>query len=92
MCWELERTSTPKARKEYPCEALDAINSSGYRKADFAPEDWATIEAARASGGRIAKGDRYLLTEGKWEGEFTNFRARIDLHEICIKYGLYGDC
>ncbi len=91
MCWEMETTSQPVARKNYHCEAANWINSSGFVEADYSPEDWAIIEKARAEDWEIKKGTKYTKTSGKWEGDFTTFRARLDLDEICQQYEIYQE-
>lgn len=89
--WEIENTTYPVARKEYHCQAWDWIDNAGYDEGDYEPEDWETIEKARTEGFKILPGTKYVCTHGKWEGEFTTFRARNDLHHICLDYDLYPD-
>jgi len=77
--------------KTYHCGASDWIDNSGLGEADFGAEDWATIEQARAEDWEIKKGTQYIQTSGKWEGEFSVFRARLDLDAICKKHDIYQD-
>ncbi len=91
MGWEMETTSQPVARKDYPCQAAHWIDNAGYTEGDYEPEDWAVIEKAEAEGWKILKGTQYTKTEGKWEGEFDVYRARLDLDAICNKYEIYQD-
>lgn len=91
MGWELESVTQPVARKDYHCQASDWVERAGLEEADYSAEDWATIEKARAENWAIKKGTQYTKTEGKWEGEFSVFRARLDLDAICQKYGIYQE-
>ena len=87
--WELAKTKTIMARKEHNCEASDWITNSNYGEIDFDPEDWAIIQKAKDENWKIKKGDLYLYTTGKYDGEFCAYKARIDLDKICKKYDLY---
>lgn len=87
--WELETTTEPVARKEYNCQAWPWIDNQGFDERDFDPEDWQTIEKARKEKFKILKGTKYICVNGKWEGEFTTFRARKDLDDICRQYEFY---
>lgn len=89
--WDLAVTTTQKARKDYPCGAWEWIDNSGYGQADFKPKDWQIIEKARKDGFMIKKGMEYTKISGKFDGEFTVFRARLDLNAICVDYELYPD-
>lgn len=87
--WEIETVTYPMARKEYHCQASDFISDGSLDEKDFDHEDWAIIKAAEKEKFKIIKGTRYIKVSGKWEGEFTVFRARFDLDEICRKEELY---
>ncbi len=89
MGWEMVTTSEPVARKAYHCEASEWIDNSGWGEGDYSPEDWALIEKARAENFEIKPGTQYVKVQGKWEGDFTVFRARKDLDHICHEYELY---
>jgi len=90
--WEFSAETKPTARKDYHCEASDwIINTVGLDEREFEPEDWAKIEEARKNGFKILKGEKYINVSGKWEGEFSTFRAIPELNDICIKYDLYCD-
>ena len=89
--WEIETVTYPKARKEYHCQASDCINQCGLCERDFEPKDWLTIKAAEKENYKILKGTKYVKISGKWEGEFSVFRARLDLNDICNKEQLYPD-
>lgn len=91
MSWEIERATSPVAKKDYPCQASVWIDDAGLKEDDYSEEDWAVIEKAKAENWMIKKGTQYSKIEGKWEGEFSVFRARVDLDNICHKYQLYPD-
>ena len=91
MTWDMATVSEQKARKVYHCEASEWIDNSGYSERDYTPEDWLTIEKARSEDYEIRIGTNYVKTAGKWEGEFSVFRARKDLNLICHKYKFYED-
>ena len=79
------------ARKSYPCGAYHWINWSCYGEPDFEPEDWATIKAAEADGFKIKSGMQYLYQASVDGDGWAEFRARLDMHEICRKYDLYPE-
>lgn len=87
--WELEKTTYPIAKKNYHCEASDWVDNGCLD--DISKADMATIKKAKEEGFKILLGTKYLKTTGKWDGEFSIYRCRIDLHDICIKYGIYPD-
>ncbi len=89
--WDWCSTTYPVARKEYECGASVWLNESGYVEEDFDPSDWTVIERARTEGFKIIPGERYMCTRGIWEGEWSTFRARLDIDEICIAYELYDE-
>tara|TARA_R110000851_G_scaffold205271_2_gene357273 strand:- start:448 stop:723 length:276 start_codon:yes stop_codon:yes gene_type:complete len=89
MAWELQKATEQKARKTYHCEASEWIDNSGLEERDFSAKEWAIIENARSENYEIRIGAIYLKIKGKWEGEFSIFRARIDLDKICEDHNLY---
>lgn len=91
MTWECVTTEAVTARKDYPCQAMEWINSCDLEQEDFTPEEWEQIEQARAEGNRILKGQNYLKTRGKWEGDWDTFRARPEIDAICHKYDIYQE-
>ena len=92
MGWTMETITNPIAKKDYHCEASDWIdNTIGWDAEEFDDKDRTVIKKAREEDCRILKGTKYLKVSGKWEGEFETFRARQDLHSICLKHDLYPD-
>jgi hypothetical protein len=90
MYWDFQLTTKPIARKSYKCDAylriMDLMNDE-----DFTPDELLVMQAARADGGKIIKGMRYDKTTGKYDGEFSVWRAREDTLAIYFKYKLYED-
>ena len=91
MSWTMEVTTTQKARKEYDCQACDWLNQSNLSVYDLSDEELAVIDKAKTEGGKILKGSLYTKTSGKWEGEFDVFRARLDIHDICLNHEIYPE-
>lgn len=89
MTWEMGTTTTQTARKDYHCQASDWILNAGLSERDYDPVDWAELEKAKSEGWKILKGTEYIKMQGKWDGEFSTFRARPELNAICQKYDLY---
>ena len=87
--WDFSEETQPIARKDYHCEASDWLGN--FSDDEFDEEELTVIARARHEGFKILKGERYTKTTGKWEGEFSTFRARIDLNNICIKHNAYDE-
>lgn len=90
MPWDFCRVTEPKARKDYCCDAAEWVLNSGVIEALTFSEK-RTIVKARRDKWRIKKGTRYVKCQGKFNGEFTVFKARFDLAIICEAYKLYED-
>lgn len=88
--WDFCQLKIRTARKNYPCEAWHWINNS-MSIGDLTPEEQKVVEKARAEGFTIPAGTKYKHCWGIWEGCWTSFRCRIDLDEVCLKYGLYEE-
>lgn len=91
MVWDIANTTIQVAKKEYRCEAFEWINNSDLGEDDFDSSDWIKIQQDAADGGKILPGMRYIKTKGKWEGDWSVFRARYELYEICHKYHIYHE-
>lgn len=88
--WDFFTETNPKARKEYPCEAAYwVLNRLDFE--DLTSEDLAIVNQAKSERWKILKGTEYVKLSGMYEGEFSEFRARKDLDEICKKYELYHE-
>jgi len=79
----------PIARKEYHCQASDWIRECGWADGDWSQDEAAAIEAAKTDGWKIHKGERYVYQTGVSDGEMVTFRAKVCLHEICLRHNLY---
>ena len=91
MSWSLITETMPIARKDYPCEGAEWIARAAYPDSEYDADDLAVIKQAKAEGNKILKGTKYIHIKGIFDGEWSVFRARIDLHNICEKYGCYPD-
>ena len=91
MSWNPEIVTEPTARKEYLCRAFEWLDCMGVHPDDVEPEEWALIEKARKDGGKILPGMKYIKVTGKWDGEWSTFRARPELNAICHKYDIYQE-
>jgi hypothetical protein len=90
MTWDFCRETTPKARKEYTCDAIDWILNDGLDSYEFSDEELSIIKNAESEKWKILKGTEYVKCEGKWEGDFSVFRARKDINQICIDHDIYS--
>ena len=91
MGWDCYTVTNPKSRQDYECQACDWIMNAGMSEEDCTPEEWKLIKIAEVEKWRIKKGATYTKCTGKWNGEFTTFRARPEIDEICQKYDIYTD-
>ena len=89
MSWSLRNESKPSARKAYECDACEWLINVGTD--DLSEDELTLYEQAKNESFSIQPGQTYVKVEGIWDGEFTVFRARPEIHELCIKYNIY-DC
>lgn len=87
----LLRNKTRTARRHHVCGAWHWFDRSGYGRIDVSADDWLIIEAARADGGRILPGMQYIHQTSVDGDGFCDFKARMDMHGICLKYDLYPE-
>lgn len=91
---EVLSESTPKASKDYPCQACRFLLDGGLRDVMKGPLTFAekrAIAQAKANGYKILKGQTYLRQNNVDQGEFYVFKAIPAVHDIMIKYKLYPD-
>ncbi len=83
--------TNPKARKNYGCCACDWVSEIGeYDYMTFAERRAVVI--ARNNGWRILKGEKHhCQTILDCDGKPFTFRAKFEIHDICIKYDIYED-
>lgn len=93
MSVEVIRETTPKAGKEYDCEAcLWIINSSSISDDyPFTFGEKRLLVRARRERWRIQSGQVYLRQVNKFDGDLLTFRARPEIHALCLKYHVYED-
>lgn len=91
MSAELIRNEFRVARKHHECGAYYWFDRSNYGQRDVDADDWLVIEAARVDGGRILPGMQYIHQVTVDGGEFTEFKCRKDMHDICLRYDLYPE-
>lgn len=88
MSWDFCDISRQTARKNYNCSAMDWIENADDLD-ELSAEELAAVEKARDEGGMILKGQEYLKVSGKWDGEWSVFRARPEIDAICKKHDFY---
>jgi len=92
MGWGVYTETRPVARKDYPCDACEsALWAELNYPENIDKEDFEVMENAKADGYRILKGMKYIKVCGLYEGNWTTFRARIGVDEICHKYEAYPE-
>lgn len=87
---ELVRERVVKARKDHECMACVFIIESGIldeRELSFS--EFRSVVKAKRDALKIKKGQYYLSQTVRFEGELRSFKARPDIHDICIKHDLY---
>ncbi len=93
----LSETNVKKARKDYPCDAcwflLETygklqifINEFSWR---LTPKELYVLRKAEISNYKILKGEPYYKQAAIYDGDFQEFKAIPEIHEICQKYGIY---
>lgn len=90
MGWEVETTSEPIARKNYRCDACDWIHDS-INQGIFSFAEYRLIAKARRDNWQIKKDQRYLKVSGKWDGDWSTFRARPEMHDLCVEHEIYQE-
>ena len=81
--------STPKARKDYDCDACTWLINSDIDGQGFTRPELRSISAARKNKWRIAKGQKYLRQNNVFDGAIRTFKAIPEIDAICHKYDLY---
>lgn len=83
---------TPKARKDYNCDAADwLINSGIIYEGQLSFSELRAVAIAKRKKWKILKGETYLYQANIWEGDFCTFKAIPAIHDICIKHDLYRE-
>ena len=87
----LIREETPVARKEYRCQACDWIREDEITGEYYTYAELRKIVKARQEGWRIKKGEKYIKQILNNGGELYTYRARPEIHDICLKYDIFCD-
>lgn len=82
--------SIPTAKKDYDCEASLFIQE-GIQWGEFTFSEWRSIVKAKQAGWKIKKGEKYVRQFNTNGSETWTFRARPEIHEICLKYDYYQE-
>lgn len=85
------RDTTRIARKHHNCGAWEWYCRVGLGDDEFEADDLLVIQAVRADKGKILPGTRYIYQTSVDGDGFCDFRARPEMHAICIKYNLYPE-
>jgi len=84
------RDTTRHARKAYHCDACALWVNAGYEQRDVSADEWLCIEAAKADGWRILRGQKYRHVVYRDGSELRTYRARLGMDDIAQHYEL-GD-
>ena len=83
--WSCERITYPTAKKEYNCDAYEWIMGLGLNAVDFTKEELEILDKVREENCKILPGTKYYKVVGRYDGEWTTMRARIDLLDIYFR-------
>lgn len=83
--------STQVARKNYSCDACQALLDSGYRMIDFTFSERKDIVRAQRKSWTIKKGQKYIRQVSVDNGEFSTYKAIPEIDKICFKYKLFSE-
>ena len=81
----------PIARKDYDCDASIWIYSGDITGEYYTFSELRQIVKAKRDGWKIKKGQKYIKQTLKDGGELFTFRAREDMHKICVDNDIYRD-
>lgn len=88
MGFEIIKDYTMQARKDYRCDACDAMLQSMVYPDDFDADDLEVLKKADEAGWMIKKGEIYDKQVNKIDGEINTFRCRPEVFQIYLKYDL----
>ncbi len=89
MEWEFSKKSTPIARKTYECDACDWLDNLWYENFNILSFQDKKLLVKLRKNRLITPGEKYLKISGKFEGEFTIFRAKLTADYLCKKMGFW---
>lgn len=83
-------SSTPKAKKDYICNAIEwVVNSDCWCDLTFTEKK--EMVKAKRNKWKIKKGQVYYKQVGIWNGDFGVFRAIPSIDNICQRLELYQE-
>jgi hypothetical protein len=89
----IQNTKVKSARKEYRCDASDFLRD-GLDNIDPGILTFAerrAIVRARQDYWKIKKGQPYTYQFSKYDGDPFVFRARTEIHELCLNHDFYPE-
>jgi hypothetical protein len=87
---DLIRYSEQIAKKSYHCDACRFIFED-YREEYYTSDELLVLEGIKSDKQKVLAGQRYIKQIISDCGDFYVFRARIDAHNLCLKYDMYRD-
>jgi len=87
----LGEETRPVAQKDYDCDASPWIYNGDMNRDCYEYHELRDIVRAKRDGYMIKKGMRYIKQTLKDRGDIYTFRARLDMHDLCLKYDIYED-
>jgi hypothetical protein len=93
MCFLIHHQE-PIAQKDYSCDAIEIIEQSGglgyaASQLGFSYAELRVLVRARRDEWKIKKGQVYIRQRVTDGGDIWTFRARPEIHEICLRHNLY---
>ena len=88
MSWDCFTNSEPLAKKDYNCDACEALLNFSCL-ADYKGDELKLLETAKAEGWKLKAGTKYMKCSGIFDGSPCVFRGRPEIDAICHKYGVY---
>lgn len=86
---QLISQTEPVARKDYRCQACEWILNEGFD--GFTISEYRLLVKAKRDGWKIKKGQKYVKQFCEYDGEVYTWRARPEIHAICLKHDLYDN-
>lgn len=83
---EIIRDETPRARKDYNCNASQALFEGYVYPDDFTDEEIVILFETHSNNSMIKKGEIYSKQTNKIDGNINTFRARPEVLPIYFKY------
>jgi len=81
-----------KSRNEYSCDAWEFLSEcydDFRRTGQLSFSEWRAIAVAKATKGKVFKGQPYVYQFNEQDGITYTFRAIPAIHAICVRFNLY---